>query len=127
MTDNPYASSLAEEHELAPSPIVARELRYYDVGREVVEWEKLRILYNLVLALAATGAMALHGNVLSLSQLLPMMIVCCIGANACFTAGPAVSGYVTWFFGRQPLVRHILFLGGTCVAMCLAAAIILSA
>lgn len=114
---NPYQTP-ADTEPLETSP---DDPRLAELGRLFVRWEKLRLIYNGILAavvLLCLPVVYLEGamNVLFLGEL----AVACLGANVCYLAGPAVDGYLTWFGLRHHGITLILFVSGTLLSMALA-------
>jgi hypothetical protein len=88
-----------------------------------VRWEKLRILYNLILVFVVSLlSIALIGKYSVDLQLMEMLVVGCFVANLCYLVGPAVDGYLTWLGVRHLAVTALLFVSGTLLAIVLAAA-----
>ena len=121
--DNPFQSP----QTVADKPRLSAETKYARVGKVVVTWEKLRILYNgvlvaIVVLVFAGGTVAgrVTDDSFSVWEFAEMLIVGCLTANVAFCAGPAVDGYLSWFGLRHPAVTLVLFLVGTAVAGLLA-------
>lgn len=110
---NPYRSpggSLASE-EAADS---GRPSKFEQLGRLMVTWEMLRMVYNLV---------GLVPTVLVVLVTQPPIIevaFCAFLANLCYCLGPLIDGYVTWFGFRHRAVTVILFVLGTMSMLVLA-------
>ena len=101
-----------------------------DVRDVFVRWEKLRILYNLIVGLV--GAVGVADAVLDLAGMLehstevmkaPVLvvgIVCYgIGANVCYFLGPIIESYVRWLGLRVRHVTQTLFIVGTVLSVLL--------
>src|SRR5262249_46847410 len=94
--------------------VTREEPRAMDV---FVAWEKLRLLYNLILV----AAVALFLNpvvfLLSLPIFLPFLLEGALIANIGFCAGPVAEGYLCLLgMSRRP-VRALVFVCGTLVAI----------
>lgn len=81
-------------------------------------WERLRIPYNLLL-LGFT--IWFHWPILAAIPLAPLilffLLMCALGANACFLAGPAVETYMIWLGFRSRWVPVVLFTGGVLISI----------
>jgi hypothetical protein len=113
---NPFASPEANDSgQLAlGSMLESRGARMAEIGLAFVAWEKLRVVYNLVLGLAALIAvLVVDASLLLDLDSLERMAAAAVAANACFFAGHVVDCYATWLFGRLPWVRPVLFALGT--------------
>ncbi len=117
---NPYASPSAPlgVSEKAPEP---SDLRLF------FRWEKLRILYNLILAavtvltlvVAPPRSMPLPGLFLALGLL-------CFAANVCYCIGPVLDGYARLLGIGHQAVTVVIFTLGTGLAVLLALFAVLS-
>lgn len=120
--ENPFASPVTANTlgTLTDAPLTGRELRFAEIGEAFVRWEKLRVWYNVVLAVVALVAVLLIEPRLMLKVAsLEYLVAAAIGANACFFAGHIVECYATWFFGRISWIRPVVFTCGTLGAMVL--------
>ena len=82
----------------------------------VLRWERLRILYNLVLlglVLVPTGG---SFQLPSLREL-PVLAIGAVLANLCFMAGPVAEVYLSWLGLRSHWVTVVLFAGGLLVSI----------
>jgi hypothetical protein len=82
----------------------------------VLRWERLRILYNLVLlglVLVPTGG---SFQLPSLREL-PALAIGAVLANLCFMAGPVAEVYMSWLGLRSRWVTAGLFAGGLLVSI----------
>jgi hypothetical protein len=82
----------------------------------VLRWERLRILYNLVLlglVLVPTGG---SFQLPSLREL-PVLAIGAVLANLCFMAGPVAEVYMSWLGLRSRWVTAGLFAGGLLVSI----------
>lgn len=128
----PRAPRTAPQHDAssqeAPSaPVSAADPHLADVGAVFIRWEKLRIPYNLVLALwtfALTGLL-LFTPWLSF-RFIDNVVLGAILANLAFTSGTVIEAYITWFIGPNRWISPILFTLGTLFSMLLAAASVFS-
>lgn len=83
----------------------------------LTRWERLRILYNLILT--AIVVLPLGGGPVELPALadLPILAVGAVLANLCYLAGPAAECYFALLGLRSRRVTLILFMGGVLVSM----------
>lgn len=111
---NPYRSP--NTFPVAPGTIEsARTSRLEELGRVIVTWEKLRLLYNGIGLLPTVLIVIVAGSH-------PFEIAgCAFLANLCFCLGPLVDGYLTWFGFRHRAVTVVLFVLGTFLMLLLAA------
>ena len=116
--DNPYASPA--EAEIAYSPFPPGES-----AKEVfVAWEKLRIIYNSVLAVISLTAAHAWLAFLSIEDLLGLLFQGAIGANVCFCLGPVIEGYLSLIGINRGKARIGLFVLGTMIASLLAISVL---
>jgi hypothetical protein len=71
-------------------------------------WEKLRLVYNAVLAIVVLGFLGVSGAETSLRFWFQLALAAG-GANLCFCAGPVAEGYLCWFGLERRTVRVLLF------------------
>lgn len=116
-TDNPYAAPAEAEIAYAPFPPG-------ESAKEVfLAWERLRVIYNLILV----GVSLLVGMArLTELSFWYFLIEGAVGANLCFCVGPVVEGYLTLIGINRDGSRMLLFVLGT-IASCLVAAAAISA
>jgi len=83
-----------------------------------IKWEKLRIPYNLILALfliltygPSMGWRFLHPFVLLI------WLIGAVLANLCFLAGPLAEAYLAWLGLRSRFVTIGLFVGGVLISV----------
>lgn len=103
--------------------------RFVMIGELVVRWEKLRWVYNAILAgvTLLTGLLVLGASANRADSKLwtvdgvEALIFAFLGANACFTIGPLIDGYLSWFGFRKRATTWVLFLGGTLISIGLTA------
>jgi hypothetical protein len=83
-----------------------------------LKWEKLRIPYNLILALVlilshgqSMGARFFHPLALSI------WLTGAVLANLCFFAGPLAEAYIAWLGLRSRVVTVVLFVGGVLISI----------
>ena len=117
MTENPYSAPNAELVE--PSSVTGN--RYARVGEVVVTWEKLRLVYNGILAPFSIllFVASLYVGSTKLASFSELVIFGGGLANLCFCAGPLVDGYLTWFGIRSRRVTGFLFVSGLLLTMLL--------
>ncbi|MCY2932080.1 MAG: hypothetical protein NTV86_21825 [Planctomycetota bacterium] len=99
-----------------PTTRPAEAVRLEQLGRVIVTWEKLRLVYNAIGFFPAVLIVMIP----TLYQPLVKLAVWAILANLCFCLGPLVDGYLTWFGFRRKAVTVVLFVIIT-AAMLLAA------
>jgi len=82
----------------------------------LIRWERLRILYNLVLT--AVVILPVGGDPLTLPEPadLPILAVGAVLANLCYLAGPAAESYLAWLGLRSRWVTLALFAGGVLIS-----------
>ena len=112
---NPYVAPV-EAGSLPPPPAGPSEAGL------LLRWEKLRLLYNLILAAVVLAFWAGgRGSGLGDPGFLPHLARCCLGANLCFCAGPVVNAYAHWLGLRHVAVTVVLFVIGTSLSVLVAA------
>ncbi len=112
--DNPYRSPRVTQVESGAAAGDTAAGRFAELGRVMVTWEKLRVLYNLM------GAVPTLLIAFWLPVSLKRLLLVALFANMCFCLGPLVDGYLTWFGIRHPAVTWILFVLGTLTMLLLA-------
>lgn len=116
MTSNPYAPPSA--------PPVRVELPA-DAGLAVIArsvflaWEKLRPAYLAVLAVCSLLLVVVAGP--PWPAVARVLLAGAVAANLLYFAGPLLETYVCWLGWRGAWLRWVLFLGGTLLAVVLAA------
>ena len=82
-------------------------------------WEKLRVVYVVVLGIAAVGTMVATGQVDRWADpvLWGWFAIYALVANVLYLAGPAFESYLDWLGWRPRGLRVVLFLAGTLLAM----------
>lgn len=121
-SNNPYSSPTAE-----PSPDVSSEPSPPSntlgaiAKRTFLAWEKLRLVYNFVLA-ALTGLMVAldYETVVHSDSFVMLLVEGAIGANLCFFAGPILDTYFTWLGLKGKWFRVTVFVVGTLFSCLLA-------
>ncbi len=118
---NPYQPVEDQTHVEETLPHVPLD----QLARRIfVAWERLRIVYNSVLAVTVLCV----GTIYYLQYgppPFPMtgflgLFIPFIGANLCFFAGPIVETYVAWLGNRTETLRLIMMLLGTGLSMLIA-------
>jgi len=105
-----------------------------DVRAIFLRWEKLRILYNLIVGavgvaaivfcvLAWTDLFARPVSVWALIRPIIGALFYGIAANICYFLGPVFESYVRWLGLRVPYVTQALFITGTVLSVLLTALI----
>lgn len=108
------------------SELPARRERLAQLGEVVVAWERLRVWYNAVLACAGLfSVLLILPRMLFDPLMLGELLIAAFAANLCFLAGPLIEGYVTWWRGPAPVLRHVVFIVGTLGAVGLTFAVVL--
>lgn len=123
MANNPYDPPTAT---LAVSePIV--DDRFHAVGKTMVAWEKLRLIYNIVMGLFVLAVVAISQAMVARNYFEVCAEIAAGGlfANLCYCVGPMIDGYLTWFGVRHRIITIILFICGTILTMFMALAVIL--
>lgn len=116
MTSNPFASPSAS---LAPAPL-PRDASFAVIAKSVfLAWEKLRLAYVAVLAVASLALVAVCGS--PWTSAIKALLGGAVAANILYFAGPALETYVCWLGWRGTWLRGVLFLGGTLLSLLLAA------
>ncbi|MEM8737408.1 MAG: hypothetical protein AAGG38_02880 [Planctomycetota bacterium] len=90
-----------------------------------IRWEKLRLIYNLVMGLILLAAFAIYAapDWPSLEVWLGYLGLCAVGgviANFCFFAAPVAEIYLAWLGWRTRWSTVLLFTGGVIVTCGLA-------
>lgn len=84
----------------------------------ILKWEKLRILYNVILALililSAGPAMGWH---FFHPVVLLIWLIGAVLANLCFLTGPLVESYIAWLGFRSRAVTAVLFVVGVLISI----------
>lgn len=94
-------------------------------------WEKLRIVYNLVMLVVAILAIysAYQDTTCDAPQIHPVALamgiaLAAMAANLLYFAGPVLEAYVAWLGGRTRLLRWLLFIGGVMISIVLELAVL---
>ena len=87
-------------------------------------WERLRVIY--VLVLAVVSAVLLGPSGFMDSRLLFRLFEGAVAANVLFFAGPVGETYVHWLGFRQNWLRWVLFVSGTLLSVVLACGVLLT-
>jgi len=81
-------------------------------------WEKLRVVYNLILALVLFLSHGLNlGRAFFDPLILLIWLIGAVLANFCFLAGPLAETYLAWVGMRSRWVTAALFIGGVLVSI----------
>lgn len=120
---NPYHSPESDQNsEKQP---VNTELRNIVIG-----WERMRILYNIILFLIGILAIffAMRAPFFKLEEAILPAIAFGIFANICFCAGPIAETYIRVIFDTQDIrsLRLSLFILGTLLSLVPAFIVIIS-
>ena len=122
---NPYAAPINvnndEGWELTGQTLDAANVRFIRVGCTVVTWEKLRLLYNLILACVTVltcGFLCVFSFApFNVTRLIGTIVVGMFFANACFCFGGFADGYLSWFGWRSPFTTVVIFVIGTLISV----------
>lgn len=101
----------------APDPASARDV--------FVAWEKLRILYNGVLAAVVITVTAIEGLKVD-AELAGFVFGCAVAANLAYCAGPVAEGYAALVGVPRRACRIVLITLGLLVAASVALAAMIS-
>lgn len=114
--ENPYTTPVNFSKD-APTDLGPGDHRQ-QIGEEFVLWERLRWIYNAILAIVSLLCILAHPGWISRPGLLMSNLVGgCIAANGCFTVGTLVSCYLAWLGFRNRIVSMALFVLGTLFSM----------
>ena len=117
---NPYSTTISE-----PSKLSTQQSEFKDL---VVAWEKLRLLYNVILLLVGIIALFILINYYreSTNMVVLFSLAFAFTANLCFFAGPVCELYLRAFrhVSNAQLLRWILFTLGTIISLIPAAVMI---
>ncbi|NLE39541.1 MAG: hypothetical protein GX621_16085 [Pirellulaceae bacterium] len=97
------------------------EQQYLVAGRLMFLWERLRIVYNIILCLEAV-VIFVFGVVffaVPIGRVIAGLVIGGVVANACFCVGPVVDNYAGRFGLRSSFVTWTLFVLGTGFAVVL--------
>ncbi|MGJ8672520.1 hypothetical protein [Rubritalea sp.] len=111
MESNPYISPTTKAIKaFVSSDGVESTARLRDI---VLKWEKLRVIYNLVLLLPGLGVTLYAANKWgsSMSEMLSSVIPFAIMANLCFFLGPLSELYIAaiWQINDSRMIRRWSF------------------
>ncbi|MHC5021061.1 MAG: hypothetical protein ACYTGX_13310 [Planctomycetota bacterium] len=105
-------------------PVLPAEPAAEETAHQVwLAWEKLRVIYNVILLLETT---VLAGKMFTTPRGLGFLVGAAIGANLCFCAGPVLEGYLRVLQMPRRIARWLLFIGGCIIAVVVAFLAILS-
>ena len=114
---NPYASPTTD------SPSSAAAQATVNFVPILLRWEKLRLYYNLALALVVVLETVIFFPQQMLEPEFWVFVLIGAGvANLCFTTGPAIEAYGSYFRIWPPIFTYLLFLAGLGFTMALAVA-----
>ena len=115
---NPYESPYAET-AVANGVLESADV-YSKVGRVAVTWEKLRLLFNLILVGVTVVAIPMSPVLPADGRFVSDLVLGVVVSNALFCLGPLIDGYLTWFGLRSNAITTFLFVSGTAVTSLLA-------
>ena len=90
-----------------------------DVREIFAKWERLRVVYNLILLATTLGLMFMDdlvGRVIDPLFFL-YLLTRCVAANVLFMAGPGVESYASWLGLRHRATRPVLFALGVLLSL----------
>jgi hypothetical protein len=120
---NPYASPMPSEPpsaEACPAELLSpADRRCLTIGRVIVRWEKLRMLYNVILTAEAAILVGIAPFGGSRVDMVKHIILGGIVANVFFCAGPVVNAYLVWLGTHSRVISWLLFVMGTGLSMLL--------
>ena len=82
-----------------------------------ISWEKLRVVYNGILAAVVLAAMCFYTHP---SRALTPLLVCALPANLLYFLGPMLESYLLWIGFRMGWMRWAIWLLGTVISVPLA-------
>ena len=114
---NPFASPSANTTD---SNNPEERNRTVDFVPILIRWERLRIVYNLILVPFVLLAALIFAGIGPFEiDLIVSTIACGLLANLCFMLGPTLEAYGTYFKVWHPLMTVLLFIAGLFVTMLL--------
>jgi hypothetical protein len=116
---NPYAAPIAKLKAPEPSPGET----YLGL---FLTWEKLRLVFNSILAVETMTLMMLFPPRRMNVSILVVVAVAWFVANVCFCLGPVLNGYAYWIGFRHPAVATGLFVAGMILSALLAAVVVVN-
>ncbi len=86
---------------------------WYEVRATFLQWEKLRIVYNVVLvALTCIATFGLKPELAMDPGFWLAAVAAGLAANVCFFIGPMAECYIRWLGYRSPVLTYGLFGAG---------------
>jgi hypothetical protein len=83
-----------------------------------IKWEKLRVVYNVILLTVFWLFVAPSVDRLSVdSMYLAYYLMGGLAANLCFFAGPLLESYLAWLGIRSPWLTAAIFIGGVLISL----------
>lgn len=117
-------TNVAPESKAIESPLPKIDKDTPGTYRRIfVEWEMLRVVYNLILAGVVTVFVVLEGTyILGDKRFWFYMVESAVVANLCFFAGPLLESYLEFLGVRSKIswLRPVLFIAGTLLSIVLA-------
>lgn len=122
MTENPYTATPTTISNAIPKS-EAVQTSLLEIAKSVfLAWEKLRIVYLMILALITVLLIGLSG-ILNL-RLLRLIVLGAVVANVAYFAGPTIETYVRWLGYNRAWPRWVMFIGGTLISILLAVGVL---
>ncbi|TWU39392.1 hypothetical protein [Novipirellula artificiosorum] len=115
---NPYSTPTSEPAAESGEGAIPASRSLGDTARSTfIAWEKLRVVFILLLGLLTV---LLAGRSLMRLRIFLLIVEGGIAANVCYFAGPIIETYVRWLGYDRKWVRSFLFIGGTLLTAILA-------
>ena len=126
MNQNPFASPPDTTGAAGPDEEGLAKARVVRVGEEVIQWEKLRWVYNGILVLVTLMCLLARADWFTA----PLALAATLGfgavaANICYSVGTILGAYLAWIGFNNRHARLIVFGLGTSFASLLTALTIL--
>jgi ABC-type branched-subunit amino acid transport system permease subunit len=116
MTENPYSATTTSSRAIPESEFAQMSL--LPIARSVfLAWEKLRIVYVIILAFI-TILLAGATGIFNLA-LVRLIVLGAVVANVAYFAGPTIETYVRWLGYNRNWPRWVMFIGGTLLSIIL--------
>ena len=125
---NPYSAPEEMRDPADPtSALSTRDQRCLTIGRVLVTWEKLRILYNAILGVEALFVFFVGWRAaVHFDDIVITIGVGALTANVCFCLGPLMDGYLSWFGLRSYAITACLYVVGLGIAVLLGGILMLA-
>ena len=88
---------------------------------KLLKWEKIRVVYNLVVgAFVLVGTWLLHPGLLNSTTYWITLVEGALVANVCFFAGPLAEIYFAWLGARKSWITTVIAVCGILLTLVLA-------